>query len=106
MKTRIFCAVLITIILFSLPLYSQQENIYSSRRQQVMKSMDGGIAVLFSKTQATRWNRTLNRNFYYLTGIKDEDATLILIPGGNVKEILFNKSDKWEYAENNTFAEV
>ena len=106
MRTRIFSSVLIVLVLFSLPVYAQLDDMYAGRRQQVMKSMDGGIAVLFSKTQATRWNRTLNRNFYYLTGIKDQDVTLILIPGGNVKEILFNKSGKWKYAESLTSAEV
>ncbi|MFC1513841.1 M24 family metallopeptidase, partial [candidate division KSB1 bacterium] len=50
--------------------------------------------------------RGLNNNFYYLTGMKDRGATLILLPEGDIKEILFNASGTWDYAASNSLAEV
>src|SRR5499426_622415 len=68
----------------------------SARRQEVMKRMgDKSIMVLFSAeprvyTNDVDYHYRQENNLYYLTGVKQEDATLVLIPGAKrTREILF-----------------
>src|SRR5215813_12570243 len=68
----------------------------SARREEVMKRMgDRGLMVLFSAeprvyTNDVDYHYRQENNLYYLTGIKQEDATLVLIPGAErTREILF-----------------
>src|SRR5262245_40325685 len=67
-----------------------------ARREEVMKRMgDRGLMVLFSAeprvyTNDVDYHYRQENNLYYLTGIKQEDATLVLIPGAKQsREILF-----------------
>jgi len=67
-----------------------------ARRQEVMKRMgDKAVMVLFSTeprvyTNDVDYHYRQENNLYYLTGVKQEDATLILIPGASrTREILF-----------------
>ncbi len=67
-----------------------------SRREEVMKRMGAdSIMVLFSAeprvyTNDVDYHYRQENNLYYLTGIKQEDATLVLIPGAKrTREILF-----------------
>ncbi|HKQ77165.1 MAG TPA: aminopeptidase P family protein [Blastocatellia bacterium] len=67
-----------------------------ARRQEVMKRMgDKSIMVLFSAelrvyANDVDYHYRQENNLYYLTGIKQEGATLILIPGAKqAREILF-----------------
>ena len=102
MKKRTLIAILIFFLALPFSLSAQQEDVYSVRRKRVMEKMDGGIAILTSETSSER----LNKHFYYLTGLKDPETTLILIPDGDVKEILFTKSGDWSFAENQASAEA
>lgn len=102
MNRRTLNAVLILFFIYSFSLFAQQEDVYSVRRQRVMEEMDGGIAIFTSETSSEQ----LNKHFYYLTGLKDPEATLILIPDGEVKEVLFTKSGDWSFAENQASAEA
>jgi Xaa-Pro aminopeptidase len=68
----------------------------SARRQEVMKRMgDRGVMVLFSAeprvyTNDVDYHYRQENNLYYLTGIKQNGATLVLIPGAKrTREILF-----------------
>src|SRR5262245_59129984 len=68
----------------------------SARRQEVMKRMgDKSVMVLFGAeprvyTNDVDYHYRQENNLYYLTGIKQEGATLILIPGAKqTREILF-----------------
>jgi Xaa-Pro aminopeptidase len=68
----------------------------SARRQEVMKRMgDKAVMVLFSAeprvyTNDVDYHYRQENNLYYLTGVKQEDATLVLIPGAKrTREILF-----------------
>jgi Xaa-Pro aminopeptidase len=68
----------------------------SARRQEVMKRMgDRGVMVLFSAeprvyTNDVDYHYRQENNLYYLTGIKQHGATLVLIPGAKrTREILF-----------------
>lgn len=83
-------------------LFAQTDDIYASRRHKLLKEIGSGVAVIFSQTSADR----LNKHFYYLTGIEESGSALILIPDGEPKEILFNRSASWKYAENNSSSEV
>src|SRR5215510_10455999 len=67
-----------------------------ARRQEVMKRMgDKAIMVLFSAeprvyTNDVDYHYRQENDLYYLTGVKQEGATLILIPGAKrTREILF-----------------
>jgi Xaa-Pro aminopeptidase len=67
-----------------------------ARREEVMKRMgDRGVMVLFGAeprvyTNDVDYHYRQENNLYYLTGIKQEDATLVLIPGAKrTREILF-----------------
>ncbi|MGH9852334.1 MAG: aminopeptidase P family protein [Blastocatellia bacterium] len=67
-----------------------------ARRQEVIKRMgDRGVMVLFSAeprvyTNDVDYHYRQENNLYYLTGIKQHGATLVLIPGAKrTREILF-----------------
>ena len=67
-----------------------------ARREEVMKRMgEKAIMVLFGAeprvyTNDVDYHYRQENNLYYLTGVKQEDATLVLIPGAKrAREILF-----------------
>src|SRR6266498_3800674 len=67
-----------------------------ARREDVMKRMGAsGVMVLFGAeprvyTNDVDYHYRQENNLYYLTGVKQEDATLVLIPGAKrTREILF-----------------
>src|SRR5499427_7407211 len=67
-----------------------------ARREEVMKRMgDRGIMVLFAAeprvyTNDVDYHYRQENDLYYLTGVNQEDATLVLIPGAKrTREILF-----------------
>jgi len=62
-----------------------QEDAYSARRQALMETIQGDFAVLFSATEESSFDKA----FYYLTGIKEPGAALVLVPGGEVEEAFF-----------------
>lgn len=79
----------------------------SNRNKLINKINDNSIILLFAgkapkKTADENYQFTPNRNFYYLTGIDEEDHILLLSKiNGVVKEILFIKEvdevrEKWE----------
>ena len=59
-------------------------NLYSSRRERIFKSMKSNCAVmLFSgkapmRSEDEAYEFTVNRNFYYLTGLDAEDMVLLM----------------------------
>jgi Xaa-Pro aminopeptidase len=88
-------AVLVGIILLmgNLPAYAQ-EYMYGARREALMRSIDGGVAILFSDASPGQFDK----GFYYLTGLKTPGAALVLLPGREVEEVLFNASGEWDWA--------
>ncbi|HSH86535.1 MAG TPA: aminopeptidase P N-terminal domain-containing protein [Methylophilus sp.] len=72
--------------------FSLQE--FTRRRQQLMSTMQAGIAVIPTAPEVTR-NRDshypfrFDSYFYYLTGFKEPEAVLVLIAGAENKSILF-----------------
>jgi len=102
MKKQSIISVLAVVLLVNLRLFAFQEEYYSLRRQKVMDAMEGGIAFLMSGNDS----ESLNKNFYYLTGIEEPGATLVLIPDGKTKEILFNRTGEWDYAKTEAAAKA
>ena len=71
-------------------------NIYSNRRQKVLRSLQGnGMALFFSgkaplRSEDEAYDFSINRNFYYLTGLQKEDMVLMLLEmDGSSREVLF-----------------
>ncbi|MBO4919615.1 MAG: aminopeptidase P N-terminal domain-containing protein, partial [Erysipelotrichaceae bacterium] len=71
-------------------------NQYSSRREKVIKSLQTNAAVmLFSgkapmRSEDEAYDFSVNRNFYYLTGLDREDMVLLMYTmDGTVREMLF-----------------
>lgn len=69
---------------------------YKQRRQRVFNNLiDGSMVLLYSnvapkKSADQTYPYEVNRNFYYLTGIDQEDSYLLLVKGNNKEEaILF-----------------
>lgn len=81
---------------------------YKSNRNKVLnKIKDNSLLILFAgnapkKTADEKYKFTPNRNFYYLTGIDEENHILVLSKfSGKIKEYLFIKEvdpivEKWE----------
>ena len=57
------------------------EEVYRQRREKLMDQMGEGIAVLYARGSHDREDFVPDGDFYYLTGLAEEDAVLILAPG-------------------------
>ena len=80
---------------------------YSLRREKLIEKLDNGsITILFAGVGRKRsadenYDFVVNRNFYYLTGIEQENSILMLVKGdGEVSSYLFidekdEKKEKW-----------
>ncbi|MEJ2128480.1 MAG: Xaa-Pro aminopeptidase [Woeseiaceae bacterium] len=68
-------------------------DIFKARRQAVMEAMDGGVAVLYGGGAGggiVQEGFVQESSFYYLTGVSEPGAALILAPGDHrFNEILF-----------------
>lgn len=87
---------LLLFLIFASPLYAMDTDpeIFKARRLALMESLDGGVAVLYGKEGITSdvgvGGLIQDSDFYYLTGISDSGAALILAPGEHIyKEILY-----------------
>ncbi|HEY5776710.1 MAG TPA: aminopeptidase P N-terminal domain-containing protein, partial [Xanthomonadales bacterium] len=91
--------VLITLALaFSGPLQAvaNDADVFKARREALMEKMDGGVAVIYGATDyngdIVKGQFVQESSFYYLTGISEPGAALLLAPGERpYKEILFLK---------------
>jgi Xaa-Pro aminopeptidase len=84
---------------FSTPLQAESNDadVFKARRETLMESLDGGVAVLYGATDSggsiVKGGFIQESSFYYLTGISEPGAALILAPGERrYKEILFLQS--------------
>ena len=101
MRKRTILLAVAALLSASLPV-SAQEEIYAARRHALLNSLEEGFAVLLSDAAPGRFNKS----FYYLTGIKDPGVALVLVPGGEVEEALFNASGDWDYASQSPSAKT
>ncbi len=67
--------------------------VFKLRRQQVMEALDGGVAVMYGASGSdaiVKGGFVQDSDFYYLTGISEPGAALILAPGEpRYKETLY-----------------
>jgi len=54
--------------------------VYRDRRERVMQEMGGGVALLYSRGREDRDGYRQDSDFYYLTGISEAGAAIILAP--------------------------
>ncbi len=68
-------------------------SVFKARRERLMKQLGPGVAVLYAKGGEDRDGFKSDPSFYYLTGVDEADAVLLLAPGERVqREFLFLKS--------------
>jgi Xaa-Pro aminopeptidase len=68
-------------------------SVFKARRERLMKQLGPGVAVLYGKGGDDDAGFKSDPNFYYLTGVDEEGAILVLAPGERVyREALFLKS--------------
>jgi Xaa-Pro aminopeptidase len=86
-------------ILISLSMFAQEESLlppsfFKSNREEFMKAIgNDAIAILYSNSLKTRSNDVEYRfkqdnNFFYLTGLNEPDAVLVLVPQGFAPSVL------------------
>jgi Xaa-Pro aminopeptidase len=68
-----------------LPAISEPEQaelpaVYKERREALMKAMGEGVAVIFSESQEDGDGTRPGSDFFYLTGVTDPEAVLVLAP--------------------------
>jgi Xaa-Pro aminopeptidase len=67
--------------------------VFKARRDALMEHLDGGVAVLYGSSGSAgivRSGFVQESNFYYLTGISEPGAVLVLAPGeARYKEVLY-----------------
>lgn len=83
-KMRQLLAVLIIFCVFvfnSLNAEDFNKETFQNRRHKLMEKMEGGIAILRSAGNMS--------DFYYLTGLYEQNATILIIPEGDEKYIMF-----------------
>lgn len=68
-------------------------SVFKARRERLMKDLGAGVAVLYAKGKEDRDGFKSDPDFYYLTGVDESDAVLVLAPGERVyQEFLFLRS--------------
>jgi len=76
-------------------------SVYRARRERLMKALGGGIAVLYARGEEDREGYRQDSDFFYLTGIAEPGAVLVLCPlERTYRERLFLKprdpdSERW-----------
>jgi Xaa-Pro aminopeptidase len=75
------------------PSQSQAPAVYAERRRALMDAMGEGVAVVYSEGQEDTFGYRPSSDFFYLTGVEDADAILVLAPKERTyRELLFLKS--------------
>ncbi|MCX6562806.1 MAG: aminopeptidase P N-terminal domain-containing protein [Candidatus Aminicenantes bacterium] len=66
----------------------------AGRRKALSERLGKGLAVVPAQTPSARGPQE-NNDFYYLTGIMEPEAILVVAGEGEKRETLFNRSGKW-----------
>jgi Xaa-Pro aminopeptidase len=68
-------------------------SVFKARRERLMKELGPGVAILYAKGDEDRDGFKSSPDFYYLTGVDEAEAVLVLAPGARVyREHLFLRS--------------
>jgi Xaa-Pro aminopeptidase len=81
------------------PSQTQVPAVYAERRRAVMDAMGEGVAVVYSEGQEDEFGYRQSSDFFYLTGVEDAEAVLVLAPKERTyREFLFLKprDAEWE----------
>jgi Xaa-Pro aminopeptidase len=62
------------------PAQVEESSVYRARREALMKEMGEGVAVIFSRGQEDGDGFRQSSDYYYLTGVSEEGAILVLAP--------------------------
>jgi Xaa-Pro aminopeptidase len=62
---------------------------FAERREALLQSLGEGIAVLYSQGIETGTGYRADGNFWYLTGVDDRGAILLLAPQEQIRQVLF-----------------
>ena len=62
------------------PLFGLPKEVFKQRRAKLMELMGDGVAVLYGKTGGFEGEFKQDKNFYYLTGVEEPGAVLLLAP--------------------------
>jgi len=85
--------VVVVVVAFAGIAQAENTDIYKARRAALMEAMGGGIAVLYGaggSSEVVRAGYVQESSFYYLTGISEPGAALVLAPGDHIfNEILY-----------------
>jgi len=73
---------------------------FKARRLALMDSLKEGTAVLYSRGESTETGYRSDGDFWYLTGVDEKDAVLMLSPGERYREVIFLptrdiESERW-----------
>lgn len=94
MKTIIALATLSCVSFSPVQAATSDVAVFKARREALMEFLDGGVAVMYGATDGgggiVRGQFVQESSFYYLTGVSEPGAALILAPGEHRhKEILY-----------------
>ncbi|MFC2158320.1 aminopeptidase P N-terminal domain-containing protein [Acidobacteriota bacterium] len=97
---KMFLVILLFLLIFSGPVFSENQDVFQTRRQKLAALIEDGIAIIQSteKNQDNLYEfyvpNSDNHDFIYLTGLDTPGATLILCPGSkDYTEILYIDGD-------------
>jgi Xaa-Pro aminopeptidase len=76
----------------STPLFA---DIYSERRETLREELADGVAVIWGSDKSEYELRGQRSNFYYLTGLDQANAALILLPEGNRLRSRGTTEERW-----------
>ncbi|MCI0404603.1 MAG: aminopeptidase P N-terminal domain-containing protein, partial [candidate division Zixibacteria bacterium] len=76
---RILATFGMLVFLFELA-FPLPKDIFKARRAKLMERMGDGVAVLYGKTGGFEGEFKQDKNFYYLTGVEEPGAILVLAP--------------------------
>ncbi len=65
---------------FAAMVYGLPKEVFKQRRAKLMELMGDGVAVLYGKTGGFEGEFKQDKNFYYLTGVEEPGAILVLAP--------------------------
>jgi Xaa-Pro aminopeptidase len=87
----VFVAIVTTLAMDRAPVArAAADPVYAQRRKALAARLDGGIAVVYAATGSRSTDFRQNPDFYYLTGLDEPGAVLVLAPSEPVrKEMLF-----------------
>ena len=98
-KKLLFPVILILVFLnFYCPLMAEEAepDEFTQRRLNLMGKMEEGLAIISSRT-VSRGQSSDNKFFFYLTGVTDRSAYLVLQAGASPRTEIYNSNGDWTY---------